>query len=123
MKGTVLVCVTGQATGRRLIHRGAGIAREAGLPLLVLSVSGSGLNVLEDPQVSLALNELYHLSSEVGAEMTMLHAPDALHAITRFARERHVVQVVLGEGKGNTNFVDALRLALPQAEFTVVAAA
>lgn len=122
MTEPVLVCVTGQASGRRLIHLGAALAQRLMLPLLVLSVSGSGLNVVEDPQVSQALNELYRISSEVGAEMTMLHDPDALHAISRFARERGVRHVVLGEGKGSTAFVEALQRELPKAAFLVAPA-
>ena len=82
MAETVLVCVTGQQSSQRLIHRGAEIAGEYGAALLVLSVSGSGVNLLSNPEVSQALNDLYRLSGQVGAEMTMLHHHDAHRART-----------------------------------------
>lgn len=69
----ILVCVTGQRSSARLIHRGAELARAHDARLLVLSVSGSGLNLLEEPGVAAALDELYRLSGEVGAEHD--HAP------------------------------------------------
>lgn len=111
---TALVCVTGQKSCQRLIHLGAQIASEHGLPLLVLSVSGSGANLLEDPKVSEALNDLYALSGEVGAEMTMLHSGDAARAICDFAHERHVTHLILGASRpGSGSFIAHLNEDLP----------
>lgn len=119
MAETVLVCVTGQQSCQRLIHRGAALAQEHGAALLVLSVSGSGVNLLSDPQVSEALNDLYRLSVEVSAEMTMLHHHDAHQAICDFAKERNVTRLVLGEGKPGSAFVASLMRALPRVAFTI----
>jgi len=120
MAETVLVCVTGQQSSQRLIHRGAQIAREHGAELLVLSVSGSGVNLLSNPEVSQALNDLYRLSGEVGAEMTMLHHHDAHRAICDFTQERGVTRLVLGEGKpGAGAFITNLMRALPNVIFTI----
>ena len=55
---TVLVCVTGQRMCERLIQRGAEVAQEHQLPLLVLSVVGNGQNSLGDPAVADALDYL-----------------------------------------------------------------
>ena len=120
MAETVLVCVTGQQSSRRLIHRGAEIARECGASLLVLAVSGSGYNLLENPSVSQALNDLYALSGEVGAEMTMLSDQDPHRAICQFARARGVRRVFVGERlPGDSRFVTQLMRSLPQVAFTV----
>lgn len=119
MAETVLVCVTGQQSSSRLIHRGAQIAQQKGATLLVLSVSGSGVNLLSNPDVSQALNDLYRLSGEVGAEMTMLHHTDALRAICDFVKERGVTHLVLGEGKPGSIFIAKLMRSLPQVAFTV----
>lgn len=120
MAETVLVCVTGQQSSQRLIHRGAALAREHGAELLVLSVSGSGVNLLSNPEVSQALNDLYRLSGEVGAEMTMLHHHDAHRAICDFARVRGVTRLVLGEGKpGASAFIPHLMRSLPDVAFTI----
>lgn len=56
---TVLVCVTGQRMCERLIHRGTQVAQEHHLPLLVLSVVGSGLNDLTNAAVAEAVDYLY----------------------------------------------------------------
>lgn len=119
MAETVLVCVTGQQSSSRLIHRGAHIAQQKDAALLVLSVSGSGVNLLSNPDVSQALNDLYRLSGEVGAEMTMLHHTDAHRAICDFVSERGVTHLVLGEGKPGSVFIANLMRSLPQVTFTV----
>ncbi len=119
MAETVLVCVTGQQSSSRLIHRGAQLARQHGATLLVLSVSGSGVNLLSNPSVSQALNDLYRLSGEVGAEMTMLHHTDAHRAICDFVKERGVTHLVLGEGQPGSAFIANLMRSLPQVTFTV----
>ncbi len=117
---TVLVCATGQQSSRRLIHRGAELARRHDAALLVLAVSGSGFNLLTNPEVSQALNDLYRLSGEVGAEMTMLHDTNALHAIYDFAKKRGVTRIVLGESKTEeSSFVSRLMQTLPQVDFTI----
>jgi two-component system sensor histidine kinase KdpD len=123
MAETVLVCVTGQQSSQRLIHCGAALAQELNAPLLVLSVSGSGYNLLSDPKVSQALNDLYRLSGEVGAEMTMLHHHNAHQAICDFAKERGVTHLVLGEGRPGANaFVANLMRALPRVSFRIESA-
>lgn len=120
MAETVLVCVTGQKSSERLIHKGAEIAKEHGAELLVLSVSGSGLNHLDDPAVSMALNDLYRISGEVGAEMTMLQHTDAHRAICDFAHQRHVTRMVLGDSPGGRgSFIPQLMRSLPQVAFTI----
>lgn len=117
---TVLVCATGQQSSRRLIHRGAELARRHDAALLVLAVSGSGFNLVTNPEVSQALNDLYRLSGEVGAEMTMLHDTNAHHAICDFAKKRGVTRIVLGESKTEeSSFVARLMQALPKVAFTI----
>ncbi|MGN0779873.1 MAG: universal stress protein [Aristaeellaceae bacterium] len=120
MAETVLVCVTGQKSSERLIHKGAEIAREHQATLLVLSVSGSGLNTLANPAIVQILDELYGLSCQVGAEMTMIHSHDAHKTICDFCRERGVTRMVLGQSRdGNGAFVFSLMRSLPQVAFTI----
>lgn len=120
MTETVLVCVTGQQSSQRLIHRGAELARQHSAALLVLSVSGAGFNLLTNPSVSQSLNDLYSLSGQVGAEMTMVHHPDPHQAICDFVRERGVTHLVLGESRPDHNgFVAGLMQALPHVSFVI----
>lgn len=120
MTETVLVCVTGQQSSQRLIHRGAQLAQQCGATLLVLSVSGAGFNLLTNPSVSQSLNDLYCLSGQVGAEMTMIHHTNPHQAICDFARERGVTRLVLGESRpGPNSLIAGLMQALPNVAFTV----
>ena len=117
---TTLVCVTAQRSCQRLIHRGAEIARSHDTPLLVLSVSGSGFNVLTNPSVSAIMNELYTVSAEVGAEMTMLQSTTPKAAIASFMRERQVKHLVLGQGRPDPNgMVAQLMIEFPEVIFHV----
>jgi len=119
-KAATLVCATAQRSCQRLIHRGAEIARRHQTPLLVLSVSGSGPNVLSNPEAAGAMNVLYAVSSEVGAEMTMLTASNAKQAIAAFMRERNVKHLVLGQGKGGVNsLAEQLMIEFPDTAFYV----
>ncbi len=122
MAETVLVCVTGQSSSSRLIHKGAEIAQAHEAKLLVLYVSGNGLNTMTNPGVVQALDELYRLSSTVGAEMTMLHASDARKAIHDFARDREVTRIVLGQSRDSSGaFVANLMRSLPKTSFIIEA--
>lgn len=116
----VLVCVTGQKMCERLIHRGVQVAQEHGLPLLVLSVVGNGLNDLSNPVVNEALDYLYRASAHSGAEMTVLCSEKPLDAIVSFAKAHGVKHLVLGEGKpdvhGNS-FAGHLAMSLPLVTF------
>ena len=117
---TVLVCVTGQRMCERLIHRGTQVAQEHHLPLLVLSVVGSGLNDLTNAAVAEAVDYLYKASAASGAEMTVLCSDKPLDAIIDFAKEHGARHLVLGEGKpdvhGNS-FASRLAMALPLVVF------
>ena len=120
MQTATLVCVTAQRSGKRLIQRGADIARANQDALLVLSVSGSGFNLLENPGVMDVLNELYALSGQVGAEMTMLHSATPKAAIAGFMRERNVRRIVLGQGRPDPNgMVAQLMEEFPNVAFHV----
>lgn len=120
MAETILVLVTGQKSGSRLIHKGAEMAAQHDAQLLVLSVSGSGLNTLTNPSVIQALDELYQQSCEVGAEMTMLHAADVRKAICDFIKVRSVTRVILGQSRESSSaFITQLMRSLPQIAFTI----
>ena len=79
---TVLVCVTGQRMCERLIHRGTQVAQEHHLPLLVLSVVGSGLNDLTNAAVAEAVDipiVLYNIPARTGNAL----APETVARLSR----------------------------------------
>lgn len=119
----VLVCVTGQKTCERLIVEGAKKARELGADLSVVHVArkeGSWLigNAASEGE---ALEYLYKISTEHGADMTVIRADDVLSTLAAHARKVGAVMMVLGApAKGDAEFVRDLQLRLPEMEFHVV---
>lgn len=121
---TVLVCVTGQKTCDRLIKTGAQLAAEFSAPLLVVHVAPVGAPLLGGSNQSEALNYLYALSCEVGAEMAVLRAPDTVERLIQYAQEQHVRHIVLGAGRPDgperRDIAGLLRMRLPHVQVHVV---
>lgn len=121
---TVLVCVTGQKTCDRLIKTGAQLAAGFSAPLLVVHVAPAGAPLLGSSTQSEALNYLYSLSCEAGAEMAVLRAPDTVERLIQYAQEQHVKHIVLGAGRPDgpdrRDMAGLLRMRLPHVQVHVV---
>lgn len=100
----VLVCVTRQKTCERLIIEGHNLADELNAALSVLHVAKPGINFLGNPIEGDALEYLYKISSEHGADMTLLRADDVLGAISAHADKLQANCVVMGRSKGHDNW-------------------
>ncbi len=120
----VLVCVTGQKTCDRLIKAGAQLAAQLSAPLLVVHVAPVGAPLLGSSTQSEALNYLYSLSCEVGAEMAVLRAPDTLERLIQYAQEQHVAHIVIGAGRPDgpdqRDVASLLMIRLPHVHVHVV---
>ncbi len=120
----VLVCVTGQKTCDRLIQKGQQLAGSLDLPLLVVHVAPNGAPLLGNSTQSDALNYLYQLSSEAGAEMAVLRAPDPLERLIQYALEQHAAHIVLGSGRSENqdqkDVAGLIRAKLPHVQMHVV---
>lgn len=121
---TVLVCVTGQKTCDRLIKTGAQLAAGLAAPLLVVHVAPAGAPLLGSSTQSEALNYLYSLSCEAGAEMAVLRAPDTLERLIQYAQEQHVAHIVIGAGRPDgpdrRDVASLLKIRLPHVQIHVV---
>ena len=110
----VLVLVTLQRACARLIRRGADMALQQHCPLHVLHVvdgetpSGSVRTI--DAQ---ALDYLYALSGEAGAQMTVLKAEVAVTAMAEFASRQSVKQIIMGGGEQACGIAETLSELLP----------
>jgi K+-sensing histidine kinase KdpD len=116
--------VTGQKTCDRLIKTGAQLAAGFLAPLLVVHVAPAGAPLLGSSTQSEALNYLYSLSCEVGAEMAVLRAPDTLEKLIQYAQEQHVAHIVIGAGRPDgpdrRDVASLLRMRLPHIQVHVV---
>lgn len=99
MEETILVCVTVQKECERLILAGKRLADNGRIPLRVLHVAAPGETLLGSPDAQEALNFLYALSRDAGAEMMLLYSADVRQAIVDYAHQVHAVCVVVGSGR------------------------
>jgi len=99
MDETVLVCVTVQKECERLILAGKRLADSARIPLHVLHVAEPDAAPLGNPDTQEALNYLYALARESGAEMSLQYHADVRQAIVDYARQVHAVCVVVGSSR------------------------
>lgn len=115
-----MVCVTVQMTCERLIREGAKLAGEEGLS--VVHVVKNGGAVLGDKNESNALEFLFRISREYGAEMDMLRSADVTDTLVQFARENEIGYLVIGAagGKGRADIAATLRNRLPDVRVFVI---
>lgn len=118
----VMVCVTGQKTCERLIIEGSKLAQELSCELSVLHVAHNGLNFMDNPSEAEALEYLYQISSQYGADMTMMRADDVVDALIKVIHRQKVDHLVMGApGKGSRrDLTTELRLRMPEVQIHVV---
>lgn len=110
----ILVLVTLQYACARLIRKGADMALRLGCPLLVLHVASSSGKSMGEPAINAqALNYLYALSGEAGAEMCVLASDVPVTAMANYAQQNDVKQVVMGGGDRARGIAETLSQLLP----------
>ena len=89
-----MVCVTVQRNCERLIHEGAKLSGDEALH--VVHVVRTGGTVLGGGNDSEALDYLFQVSRQFGAEMDMLRSDDVFETIAKFARKNSIGYLVIG---------------------------
>lgn len=87
-----VVCVTNQFHCERLIRAGRLIAQLSKTGLLVINVSNPNLSATD----AKALEYLFQVSKENGAEMTVLYSDEPMRQLTKFIKEVKAVNIVTG---------------------------
>lgn len=100
MAGNVLVCVTGQKTCVSLIVEGARLAKEAGAQVSVLHVVKPGASVFDNVSEGDALEYLFRVASEHGADMAMIRSNDVAATICAHAEKVEAALIVMGKADG-----------------------
>lgn len=115
----ILVCVTSQEACRRLICVGVEMSKKDRLPLKVLCVMRPGTL---SGEAARTLQVLYNISSQYGAEMTVLFNENPALTVAVHARQNKTCRLVIGQpGADGTLFMEALRGLLPDLPMAVVA--
>ncbi len=115
-----MVCVTVQKTCERLILEGAKLSGD--LELSVVHVAKSGAKLLGGGTEAEALEYLYRIAREYGADLEVVRADDVVDTIVELAKQKNIEYLVLGLGgnRGGYDFSGQIRLRLPNV--TVVTA-
>lgn len=119
----VMVCVTRQKTCERLIRNGAKISREMGLALSVVHVVPTGSNFLGNPHEGEALEYLFSISKEHGADMSVLKADQVVDTLVAYAQENAAAVIVMGDAPGGGSaIVRELHRRLRDVDFRILPA-
>lgn len=119
-----MVCVTQQKTCERLISKGEKLKNSVGSDLFVIHVVKDGDNFLYNDKEPDALQYLFNISKEAGAELTVLRSESVVETLKSFAKDKGIGHIVLGEPPktGKAYFIDEIVNAIPKARFHIVPA-
>lgn len=115
----MLVCVTTQRSCERLIREGLRETGGAEGFLRVLHVTGSGRSILGAEDEPSALEYLFRVSGESGADMRMVRSDDLIASITAEAKDFGAEMVLLGASRHQArgrHIAEKLRMNLPGLE-------
>lgn len=91
----------------------------------MVHVAKQGENILGNPKEGEALEYLFRISKEAGADMTVLRAERIVDTLVDFARKNEITIVVMGESpysKSDTSIIRQLEVRLPDIEIKVIPA-
>ena len=92
-----MVCVTNQKTCERLIKIVKSIATEHQGELIIIHVAKTGKKFLNNPDEGKALDYLFHISKEVGADMSVVKDDNISRTLINFAKENQISIIVICE--------------------------
>ena len=117
----VLVCVTGQKTCERLIAEGHRLAIEREEELSVLHVAKKGPELMGNVSEAEALEYLFKVSSERGADMTVIRSDEVVKTVEMHARKIGASLIVLGASRaGGRDLTLEMRRHMPDMDFHIV---
>jgi K+-sensing histidine kinase KdpD len=119
----IMVCVTQQKTCERLINRGEALKQKYNGDLFVIHAAKEGTNFLGNQHESDALEYLYDISKNAGAEMTVLRSKDVPETLLEFAKVRDIKHIVMGEAPSSNKENDIagiLQKNMPECIFYIV---
>lgn len=121
----VMVCVTQQKTCERLIMNGHQTMQGDKDKLYVIHVVNRNENFLNNSNDGEALEYLFRVSKEVGADLTVLKSEDIIKAIGDFSKKHEITHIVMGASPNgdnikNHNFAWKLQNMLPSVSFKIV---
>ncbi len=112
---SVMVCVTTQKACERLIEAGAEAAQPSQSPLHVVHVAGSRQHFFNSENEGAAMEHLFNVSKQYGADMTVLRSDDVAVTLADYAREHYAQLIIFGQSPDAArpgNIIDRVRQLL-----------
>jgi K+-sensing histidine kinase KdpD len=123
MHKNVLVCVTQQKTCEKLIRTGAELSsQDENNNLFVIHVVNENDKFLYNLSDGDALEYLFEITKEIGADLVVRRSKNVIKTIVDFANEEKITHIVLGNSLDTDpakNFVSRLKRKLVGKEFIV----
>lgn len=117
----VMVCVTQQKNCERLILNGSELIKSDDDKLYIVNVVNEDQGFLNKDNDGEALEYLFGVSKEAGADLTVLRSKDVFEAMVDFALENEITHIVMGKSpekiKDNMTLSDRLEKELDYIEF------
>lgn len=121
LRNNIMVCVTMQLTCKRLIEKGKQLQNDFGGNLFVVHIAKDGDNFLGNPSEGEAIDYLYHVSKDAGAQMSVLRSQNVTGTISSFAKKNNIGVLVLGSPKDDdTTFIDTVKKKMKKAIVEVI---
>lgn len=121
----ILVGITVQANSKRLITKGAEIAKQKQGQLHILHVQ-KGNNIFVNSHTPELLQQLYQYASQLGGETHAICGEDVCEAIANFAKNMDITTMVLGERPkhikvdSNNDIISKIKLLIPQIDIVIL---
>lgn len=123
MQNNIMVCVTQQKTCEKLIRIGYEVySRAENATLYVIHVVNENDKLLFNLSDGDALEYLFEITKELGADLVIKRSKDVIKTLVDFASEKEISHIVLGNATDITatkNFEQKLRRKLPDIEFVI----
>ncbi|WP_427339461.1 universal stress protein UspA [Caloranaerobacter sp. DY30410] len=121
----IMVCVTQQKTCERLIMKGYKAVRSDNDKLFVIHVVNEKDKFLNNSSDGEALEYLFNVSKKVGADLTVLRSKDVVKAMTDFAKNHNITNIIMGASPDGEDLKDhkiamKLKQMLPFVDFTII---
>lgn len=120
MPNNVLVCVTRQKNCAKLIQKGVELTKDEKSCLNVIHVVNENDKLLYGLSDGDALEYLFEITKEVGANLVVKRSKDVIKTIVEYADEVKCTHIVLGSSNNSSgNFAAKLQKKLPDVEFVL----
>ncbi len=123
MQNNIMVCVTQQKTCEKLIRIGYEVYSKAeNATLYVIHVVNENDKLLFNLSDGDALEYLFEITKELGADLVIKRSKDVIKTLVDFASEKEISHIILGSATDITatkNFEQKLRRKLPDIEFVI----